>query len=42
MEFAVICLVAVVLGFRGWRAGRRAYVAVAALTTGAALYLYHF
>ncbi|HKW60263.1 MAG TPA: hypothetical protein VJR46_10990 [Candidatus Dormibacteraeota bacterium] len=41
MEFAVLCVFGLVLGFRGFRAGRRAYLWSAAATAVAALYTYH-
>jgi hypothetical protein len=42
MEAVVICLVAVFLGLRGFRAGARTYAWCAALAAVAALYVYHF
>jgi hypothetical protein len=41
VEFVALCVLAVVLGFRGFRAGRRAYAWSAVATVIAALYTYH-
>jgi hypothetical protein len=42
MEFILICLLAVVLGLRGFRADRRTYGFSAVAGIAAALYVYHF
>lgn len=42
MEFVLICVTAVVVGLRGFRASRRTYTWSAVLAVAASIYLYHY